>query len=93
MTAEKPARRSVASKCVLLLLLVCASSLQHEDALPKRKPPMGWNSWNCYHSAVTADDLKSTADFFESSGLAAAGYTYVNTDGMQFVIREVGVLY
>ena len=41
----------------------------------------GWNSWNCYHSGVTSADLKSTADFFVSSGLSAAGYSYVNTDG------------
>ena len=29
---------------------------------------------------MTAADLKPTADFFVSSGLAAAGYNYVSTD-------------
>ena len=29
---------------------------------------------------MTAADLKTTADFFVSSGLAAAGYNYVSTD-------------
>ena len=41
---------------------------------------MGWNSWNCYGSGVTAADLKATADFFVSSGMKDAGYEYVMTD-------------
>ena len=32
-----------------------------------------WNSWNIYGAGVTAKDLQDTADFFVSSGLAAAG--------------------
>ena len=39
----------------------------------------GWNSWNCYGSGVTSADLRSTADFFVSSGLADVGYEYVIT--------------
>ena len=49
-------------------------------ALPKRKPQMGWNSWNCYHSSVTEQDLKDTADFFVASGLRTLGYSFVCTD-------------
>ncbi len=41
---------------------------------------MGWNSWNCYGSGVNAQDLRDTADFFVSSGLAGVGYTFVSTD-------------
>lgn len=43
-------------------------------------PPMGWNSWN--HFSDTVDDriIRETADALVASGLAAAGYTYVNID-------------
>jgi alpha-galactosidase len=45
-----------------------------------RTPPMGWNSWN--HFAERVDDrvVRAAADAMVSSGMAAAGYTYVNID-------------
>lgn len=43
-------------------------------------PPMGWNSWNCYRSEITADKITRVAEGLVSSGLAARGYTYVNLD-------------
>jgi alpha-galactosidase len=45
-----------------------------------RTPPMGWNSWN--HFAERVDDrvVRETADAMVSSGMAAAGYVYVNID-------------
>jgi alpha-galactosidase len=47
-----------------------------------RTPPMGYNNWNSTGcgAAFNADFVKQTADFFVSSGLKAAGYTYVNID-------------
>ena len=27
------------------------------------KPPMGWNSYNCYGSAVHEDEVKANADY------------------------------
>ena len=43
-------------------------------------PPMGWNSWN--HFGETVDDkiIRETADAIVASGMAAAGYVYVNID-------------
>jgi alpha-galactosidase len=45
-----------------------------------KTPPMGWNSWN--HFAERVDDrvVRETADAMVSSGMAAAGYVYVNID-------------
>jgi alpha-galactosidase len=45
-----------------------------------RTPPMGWNSWN--HFAERVDDavVRQTADAMVSSGMAAAGYLYINID-------------
>ena len=43
-------------------------------------PAMGWNSWNCFGSSVTEDDVKRAADAMASSGLINHGWTYVNVD-------------
>ncbi|KAJ3080648.1 hypothetical protein HK102_002908, partial [Quaeritorhiza haematococci] len=43
-------------------------------------PPMGWNSWNKYGCDISEDLIKSTADALVSTGLAAAGYTFLNLD-------------
>ena len=43
-------------------------------------PAMGWNSWNCFASGVTAEKVKAAADAMVSSGLADHGWQYVNID-------------
>ena len=43
-------------------------------------PPMGWNSWNCFAHAVTAENVKSAADAMVKSGLINHGWTYINID-------------
>src|SRR6266498_1632783 len=47
-----------------------------------RTPPMGYNNWNATHCNADFNEgfVKATADFFVSSGLKAAGYSYVNLD-------------
>ncbi|MFL6075908.1 MAG: glycoside hydrolase family 27 protein, partial [Mycobacteriales bacterium] len=43
-------------------------------------PPMGWNDWNAYGCNTSEALVKQTADKIVSSGLATAGYQYVNID-------------
>ncbi|HXR46505.1 MAG TPA: NPCBM/NEW2 domain-containing protein [Candidatus Limnocylindrales bacterium] len=43
-------------------------------------PAMGWNSWNCFASAVTEKDIKAAADTMVKSGLMNHGWTYINID-------------
>jgi alpha-galactosidase len=43
-------------------------------------PAMGWNDWNSYGCGVSESLVKQTADKLVSSGMAAAGYQYVNID-------------
>ncbi|WP_171110212.1 MULTISPECIES: ricin-type beta-trefoil lectin domain protein [Streptomyces] len=43
-------------------------------------PPMGWASWNSFASSIDFDVIKRQADALVSSGMAAAGYRYVNLD-------------
>src|SRR5690242_25070 len=45
-----------------------------------RTPPMGWNDWNSFGCNVSEALVKQTADVMVSSGMAAAGYQYVNID-------------
>ena len=41
---------------------------------------MGWNSWNCWASAVSDAKVRAAADAMVHSGLAAHGFQYVNID-------------
>lgn len=43
-------------------------------------PPMGWSSWNLFASKISEDLIKEIADAMKKSGLADAGYRYVNID-------------
>ena len=44
-------------------------------------PPMGWNGFNHFYIRVTETTIEAQARALVSSGMAAAGYTYVNLDG------------
>jgi alpha-galactosidase len=57
-----------------LYTVVCGD---HKLALT---PPMGWNSWNVWAGAVSAEKVKASADAFVKAGLADYGYQYVNID-------------
>lgn len=43
-------------------------------------PPMGWNSWNCFASAVDEDKVRAAAHAMVQSGLIKHGWTYINID-------------
>ncbi|MFF4585537.1 RICIN domain-containing protein [Streptomyces sp. NPDC001388] len=43
-------------------------------------PSMGWASWNSFASSIDFDVIKQQTDALVSSGMAAAGYQYVNLD-------------
>jgi hypothetical protein len=43
-------------------------------------PPMGWNSWNAFASAVDEEKVMGSAKRIVDSGLARKGYVYVNLD-------------
>jgi alpha-galactosidase len=49
---------------------------------------MGWNSWNCFAGAVTAEKIKSAADAMVKSGLINHGWTYINIDDFWQVHRD-----
>jgi alpha-galactosidase len=43
-------------------------------------PPMGWNSWNAFHTEVDEEKVMGAAKALVDTGLAKLGYRYVNID-------------
>jgi len=45
-----------------------------------KTPPMGWNSWNKFRNQVSDKMIREMADAIVKTGMAKAGYIYVNID-------------
>ena len=43
-------------------------------------PPMGWSSWNTFRNHIDENLIFETAEALKATGLADAGYKYVNLD-------------
>ena len=43
-------------------------------------PPMGWNHWYAHYDRITDAMMRDAADIMVSSGMADAGYQYINID-------------
>lgn len=50
------------------------------NAATPNKPLMGWASWNCFYHDINEAKIKAQADAMVSTGLAEAGYRYINID-------------
>ncbi|CAF1045853.1 unnamed protein product [Adineta ricciae] len=53
-----------------------------------RTPQMGWNSWNHFGCDINEKLIQQTADTIVATGLAAAGYEFVNLDDCWQVSRD-----
>jgi alpha-galactosidase len=62
------------------MFLTFASSAFAQKPALAATPPMGWNSWNHFAGKVDDADVRAAADYMVSSGMKAAGYTYINID-------------
>lgn len=51
----------------------------HPAPLPAT-PPMGWSSWNKFGCAIDESTVRQHADALVATGMARAGYEYVNVD-------------
>jgi len=51
-----------------------------QDAKLAQTPPMGWNSWNAFHSKISEDQIRAVADAMVSTGMRDAGYKYLVLD-------------
>lgn len=43
-------------------------------------PPLGWNSWNCFHGDIDEKKICGAADAMVATGLIDHGWTYINMD-------------
>jgi len=68
------------------VVIVVVSALDNGLGLT---PQMGWNSWNHFGCDINEQLIRDTIDTLVSSGLAAAGYKYVNLDDCWQVSRDV----
>ena len=75
--------RSGAGLPVAALALASLTAIAQSPApsqMVAQTPPMGWNSWNYFHSEMTELDVRNAADALVSTGMKDAGYVYVNID-------------
>lgn len=49
------------------------------DKLAAKKPPMGWNSWDCYGASVTEEEVRRNA-LYMAENLKQYGWEYVVVD-------------
>jgi len=64
---------------VVVLLCFCALGAALDNGLA-RTPQMAWNSWNHFGCNINEQLIRATAKAVVTTGLKAAGYTYVNMD-------------
>ncbi|KAH3744287.1 alpha galactosidase [Pelomyxa schiedti] len=62
---------------LVLAAVVCVRALDNGLGLT---PQMGWNSWNHFGCNINEDLIRQTIDALVDTGLASAGYKYVNLD-------------
>jgi hypothetical protein len=68
----------ITSVAILVVLTVLLASLS--QAAEPKTPLMGWASWNVFFHDISEVKIKAQADALVSTGLAAAGYRYINID-------------
>ena len=61
-------------RCLMLVLL--SGGVYGQGAV---RPPMGWNSYNCFGSAVHEDEVKANADYL-AQNLSRYGWQYIVVD-------------
>jgi alpha-galactosidase len=72
--------RLVVAALAVAALACFAGSAAALDNGVARTPPMGFNDWNAFGCKVNERLIERSADAMISSGMAAAGYRYVNID-------------
>jgi alpha-galactosidase len=73
-------------KFVIFIMLVFFSTALHAQNFADwaLTPPMGWNSWDCYGTTVTEEEVKANADYM-AAHLKAYGWQYIVIDGRWYV--------
>lgn len=77
-------KTSTITSLLILLLSACCTDTQKPEpakaeAILAERPPMGWNSWICFGTSVTEDEVKANADFM-AQHLKPYGWEYIVID-------------
>ena len=76
--------KAASGALTLIMMFVCGTgAIQAESAtklISVPLPPMGWSSWNSFSNTVDAGIIMDQAKLMVSTGIAKAGYRYVNID-------------
>ena len=67
-------------RSLLLLPTLSFAIAGAQSATVAARPPMGWNSWNHFHSKVDDASVRAQAEAMVASGMRDAGYIYINID-------------
>ena len=70
----------------LVMALICFAC-GPKKFMPAEKPPMGWNSWDCFGVDVTEAQVKANADYL-AEYLKALGWEYVVVDLAWYLTPE-----
>jgi alpha-galactosidase len=66
-------------KIITAFVCLFSLSVQAQNNAAALTPPMGWNSYNCFGSAVHEDEVKANADYM-AKYLKSYGWQYVVVD-------------
>lgn len=80
--------RVCAAVLSLLLGAAVSAATASDSAGLARTPPMGWSTWYGLRCNYDAADLRDMADRLVSTGLGAAGYSYLNVDDCWATARD-----
>ncbi len=73
-------RRGVVALLLAAMSVPFAGPAEAASTASATAPPMGWASWNSFAAKIDSGTIKAQADALVSSGMKAAGYSYVNID-------------
>jgi hypothetical protein len=79
LATPSPARLRTAFLTALAGVTALAASAAPDFHAWAPKPPMGWNSWDCFATTVTEAQARAQADFMAEK-LARFGWTYLTVD-------------
>jgi len=65
---------------IALGLLFAGTALAQKFEGLALTPPMGWNSWNTFHSHINEKVVRETAEAMIANGMRDAGYIYIVID-------------
>lgn len=65
---------------IILAIIGCNSIMAQKWEKIGDRPQMGWSTWNKFGGNISEDLIKSIADAMVETGLAEAGYSYINMD-------------